>query len=153
MGDVYESLKAVDGYKHRLANAIEFFHKSLARVKGQVHKDMLTLDDAGRVVFACFVSAYQYRNKFMHAGFPIPDIVKNSMGFELDLGTAYLNPVGPSFQLTMYRPDGIKHEDMIELHQVLDPKEIQEFPGTLFPLLPTWYFAKYFAREALLRKL
>jgi hypothetical protein len=104
------------------------------------------------IIFACFVSAYQYRSKFMHIGFPIPGIVTESMGFQDDLGTAYLHPTVGMTWSRMFRPDGLKEEDLIDVHELIEPAAFKEFRDVYFYLLPTWYFMKGFAREAILSK-
>ncbi len=116
------------------------------------HAAMKTFDDAAQVVFVCFLSAYVYRNKFMHAGFPIPASVKDAFG-EDGAGTRYL-PASTGLAWTrMLRDDGIREDDLVDLHDLIDAKDLQEFRDTYTHVLPTWYFLRTYAREAILQKI
>ena len=154
--DIYNKVVAVKTYEQRVRTAKELFDELLQRAEksGWPCKDeMSKLDDKAKFFFSCFYSAYQYRNKFVHLGFPFPDIVKDSMGLKEGSGTAYLNPaLGISWQ-KIYRPEGLEDGDLIDIHQVVpDKNEAQKFKEKYFHLLPTWHFLKCLAREALLSK-
>src|SRR5262249_14354629 len=117
----------------------------------QYRDELAALDQPSAAIFACFVSAYQYRNKFMHIGFPFPATIAESMGFLDDLGTAYLHPTLGMKWSRMIRPDGVREEDLVDVHQPIEPGEWQEFRDTFFHILPTWFFMKFFARGAILK--
>ncbi len=149
--DIYQKLNAI--YKDRIEKATELFNICLleANQKGwKCYDKMVKLDIAGKVIFACFYSAYQYRNKFVHLGFPFPDTVKDSIGLGDDSGTAYLNPALGISWTKIHRPDGLQEGDLIDIHQVVSEEEFKKFKDIYFQLLPTWYFMKRFTREALL---
>lgn len=153
--DVFERINAVDGYKERVDTALELFDTCLDNSnnnKMDCHSDMASLDSSGKLIFSCFYSAYQYRNQFVHAGFPFPDIVKDVHGLEKDSGMAYLNPaLGISWH-KINRSDGLQEGDLIDIHEVAS-REVENFKKKYFILLPTWYFLKRFAREALLKEI
>lgn len=149
--DIYQKLDRI--YKDRVKKAIELFDACLIEVsknKWKCYNEMTKFDVAGKVIFACFYSAYQYRNKFVHIGFPFPDTVKDSIGLEDDSGTAYLNPALGVSWTKIYRPDGLQEGDLIDIHQVVSGEEAEKFKDIYFQLLPTWYFMKRLTREALL---
>jgi hypothetical protein len=114
---------------------------------------MQKLDDAGRLVFACCYSAYKYRNEFVHHGFPFPDTVKESFGFDSNSGMAFLNPALALLYARRLSPIGSRRSDAdyIDIHQLVgNLAEVSEFRDKLFKLIPTWHFIKSIAREALL---
>jgi hypothetical protein len=153
---IVNALAAVEAYPAKLAKARAEHAAAVAHLTqnngAAAAAPLAALDDAGKVVFACFVSAYEYRSKFMHIGFPIPGVVQDSSGFQNDLGTAYLHPSGGMKWSRMWRPDGLREEDLIDVHEVIEPAVFEKFRDIYFHLLPTWYFLKSYAREALIRK-
>ncbi len=155
--EIYSKIIALKAYEQRIQTAKDLFNELLqkANTSGWSCKgDMRELDDQAKFIFACFYSAYQYRNKFVHLGFPFPDIVKDSTGLKEGSGTAYLHPaLGISWQ-KIYRPEGLEDGDLIDIHQAVpDADEAQKFKEKYFHLLPTWHFLKCLTREALVSKI
>lgn len=146
---VYDKVSAMPVFNTKVQKAKDLFELRLRESEDK--KPMESLDEPAQFVFACMYSAYQYRNKFMHVGFPFPNTVKDAWGIEEDLGTAYLSPVLGSMWSKVYRPDGAEDGDHIDIHEVVDPKDAERFKDTYFHLLPTWHFLKQIAREALLK--
>jgi hypothetical protein len=93
---IFDALAGVEAYPQRLAKARALHAEAVAHVTQYdgacAAAPLVALDDPGKVISACFVRAYEYRSKFMQIGFPIPGIVRDSLGFQNDLGTAYLHP-------------------------------------------------------------
>lgn len=46
----------------------------------------------------------------------------------------------------MWRPDGKREQDLIDVHEVIEPAVFEKFRDVYFHLLPTWYFLKAYAR-------
>jgi hypothetical protein len=153
--NICDKLKAVKTYKNRLIVAIDLFNDCLKKAKDKkwsCYKDMEKFDDSSKVIFSCFYSAYQYRNKFVHNGFPFPVTVKESWGLEDGSGTAYLNPaLGISWSKNN-RPNGLEKGDSIDVHEIVGAEMAEDFKNKYFQLLPTWHFLKSLTREALLKK-
>jgi len=150
-----EKLKASGPFSKRLNTAIEVFDSVMEITQKQKRnylEKMTKLDEAGKLVFACFYSAYQYRNNFVHQGFPFPDTVKESFGTEDNSVMAYLNPSLGIATIKTYRPEGLQQGDTIDIHDVLS-KRVKNFKEQYFLLLPTWFFMKLIAREALLNSI
>jgi hypothetical protein len=109
---ILDALAGVAAYPERLVKATALHAEAVSHINrnngANAAAPYIALDDPAKVVFACFVSAYEYRNKFMHIGFPIPGIVTDSLGFQDDLGTAYLHPTVGMTWSRMLRPDGIR---------------------------------------------
>lgn len=154
--EIYKKLNAIEGYKSRIEIAIGIFDSCFKKAteKNWSCKSMMEkIDIAGKVVFGCFFSAYQYRNKFVHNGFPFPNTVKDAWGLEEDSGTAYLSPgLGISWS-RMNRQDGLKDGDLIDIHEVVAEDEVADFRDKYFQLLPTWHFLKVITRSAFLNKI
>jgi len=151
---IYAKLKALEAYKDRLNVAINLFNGCLTKAnlkKWPCSNEMEKYNDSDKVIFACFYSAYQYRNKFVHIGFPFPDTVKESLGLEEGSGTAYLSPALGISWSKIHRPDGLQEGDLIDVHEIVGA-EADDFKNIYFQLLPSWYFLKSMTREALLKK-
>ena len=143
----------VVGHKERIDVALKLFDELHARAQASKRKrstasQMQTLPDSGRFVFSCFFSAYQYRNKFVHAGFPFPDGIKMAYGLGENRGTEFFQPSLGTALLKIRRPTGLQHGDLIDIHEVVG-KEGKEFKDRYFQLIPTWYFVKLITRAAL----
>lgn len=153
--EVYEKLIKLASYKNRLAKAMTLFDSLLVHAEKEgwdCYNDMSNLDDAGRIVFSCFYSAYQYRNQFVHKGFPFPSVVKDNWGIEEGSGTAYISPVVGMSLSRFNRPKtGFQKSDVIDIHEIVGNKA-QDFKDTYFLLIPTWYFLKELTKEAILSK-
>lgn len=151
--EVYEKIQAVKSYESRITVATNLFnacHAEAKKKKWSCEEDMSRFTEAEKVIFACFYSAYQYRSKFVHLGFPFPDTVKDSAGRSEGSGTAYLNLALGIMWTKIHRPDGVEDGDLIDIHQVVPDKgEAKKFKEKYFQLLPTWYFLKCYVREAL----
>jgi len=151
-----EKIKALDTYKDRLVKATTLFDSCLAKAKKDhwgCEKDISLLDEAGKLVFSCFFSAYQYRNKFVHKGIPFPSVVKDSYGVEEDSGIAYISPVlAMSFPRFNRPKTGWQEGDEIDIHEIIGD-EAPKFKETYFFLIPTWYFLKKLAKKAILNKI
>jgi len=154
--EIYEKIKALDTYKDRLVKATTLFDSCLAKAKKDhwgCEKDISLLDEAGKLVFSCFFSAYQYRNKFVHKGIPFPSVVKDSYGVEEDSGIAYISPVlAMSFPRFNRPKTGWQEGDEIDIHEIIGD-EAPKFKETYFFLIPTWYFLKKLAKKAILNKI
>lgn len=153
--EIYGKLKILETYNERREKAKDLFHSCLAHAKKEgwdCFKEMSSLDDAGKLVFSCFYSAYQYRNQFVHKGFPFPSVVKDSFGIEEDSGTAYISPVLGMSLSRFNRPiTGFQRSDMIDIHEIVGD-DAAKFKDIYFLLIPTWYFIKILTKEAILNK-
>jgi hypothetical protein len=153
---IADKIIAVAAYGEKIEKASDLYATAEKKARDKAmpcHKQLAALDPAGQLIFACFFSAYQYRSKFVHIGFPFPPTVKTAFGIEDDAGTAYLDPSLGFNWVTIMRPDVPKDSDLVDLHEVIEPKVLKTFRDTYFHLLPTWHFMKIFAREALRRHL
>lgn len=79
---------------------------------------MNSLSKYGKFVFVCFYSAYQYRSKFVHQGFPFPRIVLES--FEQEKGTSYLSSSFGEAHIKIFRPDGFQDGDTVDIHKAIN---------------------------------
>lgn len=154
--EVFEKIKTMSAYADKLVKARSLFNKCLAHAKLKnwtaSHDAMLLLNEADKFVFACFYSAYQYRNKFVHKGFPFPSIVKDSWGIEDDSGMAYISPTFGQSLSRFHRPEtGLQDGDLLDIHAIVG-NEAEDFKDTYFLLVPTWHYLKKIAREAILVK-
>jgi len=152
--DICEKIKKINAYGPRVQIALGLFDERLLQVSKELRGSMATLDSNGKIVFACFYGAYQYRNKFVHLGFPFPRVATEARDIEQDLGTAYLSSVIGIYLPKRYSPGGVQEDDLIEIHEVLgDAKTAADFKNKYFFLLPTWHFMKRLARESLLNQI
>lgn len=152
--EIYKKLSGVGAFQPRLKIAEGVFNECLAKAEGDRLARMKTLDLAGKVIFACFYSAYQYRSMFVHQGLPFPDIVKQAIGIEEDAGTAYLHPATGESLIKIFRPAGLQDGDTFDVHDIVtDPDEAKNFKEKYFLLIPTWYFLKKLVREALIAEI
>ena len=154
--EVFNKLKAMSAYADKLVKAEALFDKCEAHAKSKswtaIHDAMLLLNQADKFVFSCFYSAYQYRNKFVHKGFPFPSIVKDSWGIEDDSGMAYISPTFGQSLSRFHRPEtGLQDGDLLDIHAIVGT-EAEDFKDTYFLLVPTWHYLKKIAREAILVK-
>lgn len=150
--EIYNKVIAIEAYKKRAQVASGLFADLLAGLDQQsaLQDKMKKLDDEGKFIFVSIYSAYKYRNKFVHNGFPFPDTVKDSMGLKEGAGTAYSHPaLGMSWR-KIYRPEGVEDDDLIDVHEILPGQKDEKFKDKYFQLLPTWHFLKCLTREALL---
>ncbi|MGO9603524.1 MAG: hypothetical protein ACLQAT_09030 [Candidatus Binataceae bacterium] len=148
--EISQKISQVSGLAPRLQLAEEVFAARRRSTEAKIAEKMEKLDEHARLTFACFYSAYRYRNKFVHQGFPFPDTVKER--WDPNSGMAYLNPVLGILRTLRYSPIGMSSEaDWIDIHEVIgDAEEVAEFRDRLFKLIPTWNFVKCMARESLL---
>lgn len=155
--EIYGKLFAVQPFAPRLKNAEALFNACLTKAPQQCKPTMNGLDIYGKTTFSCFYGAYQYRSKFVHQGFPFPDIVKQSLGLETDSGTAYLHPALGNSHIKIFRPEGLQDGDIIDMHNVItdsDTDEIKRFQdNTYFQLMPTWHYLKRMVRAALIKEI
>ena len=154
--EVFEKIKAMSAYENKQVRAKTLFDKCLAKVTKEKWTHCCTtmslFSEADKFVFSCFYSAYQYRNKFVHKGFPIPDIVKQSWGVEDGSGMAYISPTFGQALSRFYRPGvGLQEGDLLDINTIVG-NEAEDFKNTYFLLVPTWYYLKRIAREAILVK-
>lgn len=152
---IYSRIEKIESYKNRLEKAEEVFCLRMEKMKKNnkmSFEKMEKFSKEDKFIFACFYSAYQYRNKFVHKGYPFPEVVKYAHGSEEDLGTAYIYPgLGVSLR-KRDRPEGLLEEDYIDIHSVIDKEaEAKMFKDYYFLLLPTWFFLKQITREALVK--
>lgn len=151
--EVHNKIVAISAFHNRVTVATQLFDFSLKKAQGRgwsCSGKMAEFDDAAKFVFSCFFSAYQYRNSFVHNGFPFPDTIKDSWGKE-DSGAQYLSgALGISWS-KIHRPDGLEDGDLIDIHEMVEKSEV--FKETYFQLLPTWHFLKRLTRFALLNKI
>lgn len=113
---------------------------------------MKKLGGQDRFIFSCCFSAYQYRSKFVHQGFPFSDNVKEWLDSDKETGMAYLSPtVGESF-MKIYRPEGLQEGDTIDVHSAIHPVgrgTQKKFRDEYFLLIPKWHFIKRIAQAGL----
>ncbi|CFX57774.1 protein of unknown function [Candidatus Filomicrobium marinum] len=150
--EVVSAIDAMPVFKPRTDKARAKFAAVLAKQDGDVAAALSSFDDSTQVAFVCFLSAYVYRNKFMHIGFPIPDSVKEAFGY-VGPGALYLPlSTGLAWRRT-FNHGALFENDFIELHEMIEPKDLSDFRDTFAYVLPTWYFLRTFAREAILQQL
>jgi len=151
--EVYEKVAAISGYDTRLQIAIEVLDRIQRSPSGRTYLERLSsLDKYGQLTFSCFYSAYRYRSKFVHVGFPFPDTTKDQFAQAEDSGLNYLSPVLGMSHTKRYSPGGLQPGDLLDIHLAVGEKEMAEFKDEYFKLLPTWHFAKRVARAAILRQ-
>jgi hypothetical protein len=150
--EIFGKLTVLPVYTDRLAKAQTLFYDCLTLTQSK-DAAMSSFSDADKFVFACFYSAYQYRNKFVHKGFPFPSVVKESWGIEEDSGTAYISPTLGQSWSRFHRPQtGLQNGDLIDVHAIVGANA-QDFQNIYFLLVPTWHFLKKMTREAILNKI
>ncbi len=113
---------------------------------------MNSLSRYGKFVFVCFYSAYQYRSKFVHQGFPFPRIVLES--FEQEQGTSYLSSSFGEAHMKIFRPDGLQDGDTVDIHKAINLRRgetLQDYKN-FFLLVPSWHWLKRLTRAALIRE-
>jgi len=149
---VHARLKSVDAYKERIDKAKSLFAVESTKQDLKPHTATLSgFNEAAKVVFASMLSAYRYRNKFMHIGFPFPSTVTETVGTADDSGMTYLHPSTGLKWPRYLRHEGLEINDLIDMHEQIEPTQMQAFQETYFHLLPTWHFLKTYAREALFK--
>lgn len=151
---IHGKILAIEGYADRIKISEQIYTEWLAKANAQKWscKDkMAAFSGPDRFVFSCFLSAYQYRNMFVHNGMPFPWTVIDTWGLGNDSGTAYLHPaLGTSFS-KVFRPTGYQEGDSLDIHCIVpDPKEEKAFKDQYFLLLPTWHFLKTVTRSTLI---
>ncbi len=157
--EIYEKIRKIGSYRSRIVIAENLFSDclKLAKVKKwKCFSTMARFDKHDRFVFACFYSAYQYRSKFVHQGFPFPSIGKVFVDLEKDDGTAYLGQSVASAHMKSFRPGGYQEGDDIDIHEVISlvtPKDVDKFKNVYFLLMPTWHFLKRVVRLALMEEI
>lgn len=157
--EIYDKVAAVGSLVSRLKIAKDLFQSCLANAKkdkrlAACEKQMAALDKYGEFIFACFYSAYEYRSKFVHIGFPFPNTVKSTWGLETESGTAYLSAALGTSHMKIYRPGGLEDGDLVDIHATIsDPAEFQNFQEKYFLLLPTWHFLKRIVRVGIINKI
>ncbi len=150
----YEAVNKIGSLKARFKIAEDFFQERLNIAAKNPQKfaclsDMKSLDTYGKFIFSCLYSAYEYRSKFVHQGFPFPTSTALSP-------EDYLSVSWGISHIKTFRPGGSRDEDSIDIHEVLSEYrsgEIEKFKNTYFLLLPTWFFIKEIARAALMDKI
>jgi hypothetical protein len=157
--DVYEKIAAVGALEVRLGIADSLFLDCLGGKKGHISSkekaQMRTLDPQAKLIFSCFYSAYQYRNKFVHQGFPFPEIGGFGRGQGDDSGLSYLDSVLGMLLVRSHSPIGeYRPTDNFDMHLILedvvkDRSEVEAFRQVYFLLLPSWYFVRRFAHGAI----
>jgi hypothetical protein len=54
----------------------------------------------------------------------------------------------------MNRPiEGLREDDLIDMHEVIGTEESVDFKDKYYQLLPTWNFLKQIVRQALINKI
>ena len=153
---VYDKLHALAVYADRFTKAEELFRQGLAHAQKEKKPYAATMsgfNHADRLIFSCFYSAYQYRNKFVHKGIPFPDVVKDSWGVQDDAATAYISPsLGQSWSRFNRPQMGLQEGDLIDVHTIVGA-EAEVFKETYFLLVPTWHFMRKMTKEAVLNKI
>jgi hypothetical protein len=150
---IVDSIDAIAAYKKRTDIARARFAALVADSRLASNRAaMKTLDDAAQVIFVCLLAAYIYRNKFMHVGFPIPRSILDAFSEDQE-GTLYL-PASTGLMWTrMLRADGLNDDDLIDQHDLIEGQDLQDMRNTYIHVLPTWYFLRSYAREAILTRL
>ena len=151
--EVYDKLKTIEVYSDKLLKASALFSKCLADPKHQ-RPEMSSFTEADKFVFSCFYSAYKYRNKFVHQGFPFPSVVKDIYGSEVGSGIAYISlSFGQSLtRFNRVGGTGLQNGDLIDIHKIVG-NEAQDFKDNYFLLIPTWHFIKEVTRIGIFNKI
>lgn len=156
--DVYAKLLPMPVYADRMQKATEIFDDWFARAttgrtRWECADAMSVFDNTAKFVFASFISAYQYRNNFVHNDFPFPSVVKDAIGIAEDAGTAYISPTLGQSWCRFSRPDtGLQDGDLIDIHEIVGA-EAPNFQDKYFLLVPTWHFLRKMAKQAILNKI
>lgn len=156
--NVHAKLLAMPVYADRMQKATEIFSDWLTRAtsgktRWECADAMSAFDDPAKFVFASFLSAYQYRNNFVHNGFPFPSVVKDAIGIAEDAGTAYISSTLGQSWSRFNRPDtGLQTGDLIDIHEIVGA-EAPDFQEKYFLLVPTWHFLRKMTKEAILSKI
>lgn len=149
---IVDRITTVSSYAERVKLAEDIHQQALeeaTRKKWPKQGALQGLDSAARFVFGSLFSAYQYRNVFLHRGFPFPDHIKEAWGISDDAGTSYLHPSLGSSWLKVHRTSGVESGDLVDIHEVLEAEKA-DYQERFYLLLPTWHFMKRIARSALL---
>lgn len=145
---IYKRICKIGSYKDRVTAA-----KTQARqiedrfTQAKKKARVKSLNAAGKFVLVCMHSAYEYRNKYIHVGFPLPRSIIDMFHGGEKSGMRYLSPVlGISISKTVDFQD----EGIVDQHEALgDDLIAHRFREERFVLLPTWYFLKELTREAI----
>jgi hypothetical protein len=70
--EISQKVSEVAGLAPRIQLAQEVFEEQLRSARGDMSLKMRSLEEHGRFIFACFYSAYRYRNKFVHSWLSLP---------------------------------------------------------------------------------
>ncbi|MDD5437918.1 MAG: hypothetical protein PHC70_02115 [Patescibacteria group bacterium] len=152
--EIYDKVMAVEGLRDRLKIANEVCKHVSKLNKDKFAAEIAALTEADKFIFACFYSAYEYRSKFVHLGFPFPYFVKEALYLEEESGMAYISPTQGESHVKTSRPGGLTDGDLVDIHCVIsDPDEEKRFREWYFKLLPTWYFVKRVARAGVIEKI
>ncbi len=113
---------------------------------------MSNLSRYGQLVFVCFYSAYQYRSKFVHQGFPFPKVVIESFG--RDDGTNYISSAFGASHVKIFRPDGLQGGDTIDIHSAITLRHDETYQDyeEYFKLIPSWHWLKRLTRAAVIKE-
>ncbi len=162
--DVFISITNLDALKNRVEVSNKIFNYQLKLLvdnnnknknikKEKVIDTMNNFKAEDKLMFSLFFSLYQYRNQNVHKGFPFPDIIKDSFKTECNKDVPYISFASGQSWARYNRPnENMKEEDFIDIHESL--KSIKNvFKDQYFILLPTWYFLKKIARQAILNQL
>lgn len=161
---IFKKVSTIDTYSERIKIAEKTFktcyadldkiskgtgkNKEKRKIATQTLQLISSFSPADIFIFSCLYSAYQYRNVFVHEGFPFPELHGSNNG----TGTAYLDPCAGQGIQKIIRPNDLQKEDIIDIHHVLkSPPKEKKFIEQYFLLLPTWLFLKEITRATLLK--
>jgi len=154
--EIHRKISQVQAFSIKLEAAADVFAVRLSNAKknSENEEKMMALEQSGQLIFSCFYSAYRYRNKFVHHGLPFPSTVKENWDPGNDSGMSYLSAaVGLSLP-RRYSRQGLKSEDLIDIHAgVGNSEEVAAFKDRYFKLIPSWHFLKRVARQSLLNRI
>lgn len=150
--EIYKKVSDMEVMKSKLQLIDSLFPRLLTEAPRGMRSAMNSLSRYGKFIFVCFYSAYQYRSKFVHQGFPFPRIVLES--FELEKGTSYLSSSFGEAHIKIFRPDGLQDGDTVDIHKAirLRPGETLQDYKDFFLLLPSWHWLKRLTRAALIKE-
>lgn len=157
--EIYEKITDMEVMRSKLQLAATLFSRWSAAYRYNSRRDrrdlgpiMSNLSRYGQLVFVCFYSAYQYRSKFVHQGFPFPRVVIESFG--QDNGTNYISSSFGEAHVKIFRPDGLQDGDTIDIHRAiaLQRGETYQDYEEYFQLIPSWHWLKRLTRAAIIKE-
>jgi len=145
--EIYKRIQKNDLYEnHHIPTALKLFNKIQNQIRAKVVNYNLYNTDAIKFFYIVLYVLYQYRNKFVHDGFPFPGKIKYQHTGDLDTINYFDISVGES-HITGYNPyQGF--DIHMGLNQSFEKEKGREFKR-FYLLLPKWYFLNQIVREVI----